>query len=132
MDGASGRYGAVAGVQKSKNPVKTARAVLEHGGSSFLIGTAADEFVQTSGAEMIVTANLPTVDKHMHWAKRVSKPSILAGDLETFGAVDLDLQGHLAATGSTQGMSRKTKSGLSHTDIMGAGLYANKETAVVW
>jgi hypothetical protein len=30
------------------------------------------------------------------------------------------------------GMSRRIKGGLGHTAVIGAGLYADKQTAVVW
>ncbi len=49
MDGATRRAGAVAGVQRVKNPVLLARAVMERSSHVFLVGEGAEAFAQTAG-----------------------------------------------------------------------------------
>jgi len=119
-------------VRKVKNPILAARAVLEHGRRTFLIGPAADEFAQTSGVEMVPNDYFTTDMRKTHWEKRVDKASVASEDLETVGAVALDLQGHLAAAGSTGGLTCKMNGRLGDTAVMGAGLYVDENIAVVW
>ena len=53
MDGATLRAGAVAGVQRVKNPVLLARAVMEKSRHVMLAGDGAEEFAKSVGIELV-------------------------------------------------------------------------------
>lgn len=119
-------------MRKIKNPIKAARAVLDHGRHVFLSGSAADDFAEFSGIEMVSNEYFTTATRKRHWEKRHGRAPLPAEDLETVGAVALDLHNNLAAAGSTGGITYKMKGRLGDTAIMGAGLYVTKNVAVVW
>ena len=52
-------------------------------------------------------------------------------DLETVGAVALDIYGNLATAGSTGGLTGKLEGRIGDAAIVGAGLHADQEIAVV-
>ena len=124
----SGLYGAVACVRNVKNPIHAARAVLDNAPHNFLIGSTADEFAREQGIEMVPNHYFSTTTRRAYWEERRNP----AEDLSTVGAVALDLHGHLAAAGSTGGMTGKTKGRLGDTAILGAGIYADENVAVAW
>lgn len=119
-------------MRKVKNPIKAARAVLDHGRHVFFVGSAADDFAQSSGIEMVSNDYFTTDTRKKHWEKRSGRKPAPAEGLETVGAVAFDLHGNLAASGSTGGITGKLKGRLGDTAVMGAGLYASKDVAVAW
>ena len=131
-DGSSGEYGAVACVRNVKNPIKAARAVMNHGTYSFLVGLAADQLAQVSGLEMVTNDYFTTESRRVHWEQRGHTKLISAGELGTVGAVALDIHGHLAAAGSTGGLTGKVTGRVGDTAIMGAGIYVDQDVAVAW
>lgn len=119
-------------MQRIKNPVTAARAVLDHGRHVFLVGSAADDFAQSSGIEVVSNEYFTTTRRKLSWEKRNSRNPVLAEDFEAVGAVALDLYGNLAAAGSAGGTSSKMNGRLGDTAVMGAGLYVSKGIAVIW
>ena len=132
MDGASGKNGAVACVRAAKHPIHAARAVLDGARQKFLVGPAADKFASQSGLEMVPNAYFTTGTRKSHWETRMAKCSPISQDLETVGAVALDVHGGLAAAGSTGGMTGKMKGSIGDTPVLGAGIFADEEVALVW
>lgn len=132
IDGASGAYGAVACLEKTKNPIDGAAAVLKAGRHAFIVGSAADDFARDSGLPMVSNDYFTTEDALLHWRERSNTLSMSGVDLETVGAVALDTYGHLAAAGSTGGLTGKMKGRIGDTAIIGAGIYADDKIAVVW
>ena len=132
VDGTSGKNGAVACVRAAKHPIHAARAVLDSARQKFLVGPAADKFASQSGLEMVPNAYLTTQTRKSHWETRMAKDSPTSQDLEMVGAVALDVHGDLAAAGSTGRMTGKMKGGISDTPILGAGIFANQDVALVW
>ena len=132
VDGASGSYGAVACVRNVKNPVHAARSVMDGGRQKFLVGEAADKYAQESGLEVVPNEYFTTTARKAHLQSRPQKSRMTGEDLETVGAVALDLSGNLAAAGSTGGLTGKMRGRVGDTSVVGAGIFADENVAVVW
>lgn len=138
MDGADLRAGAVAGVRRTRNPIRSARALLEEAGPVLLIGPAADAFARHRRLAMVDAdyfttprsrAALATMQAH-------SLAGTVAGATEaekhgTVGAVALDRAGHLAAGTSTGGYTNKPVGRVGDSPIIGAGTYARDGVCAV-
>lgn len=105
---------------------------METGQQSFLVGPAADAFARKSRVSMVSNDYFTTASKKAPWDARACKALEPSRDLETVGAVALDLHGNLAAAGSTEGLACKIKGRVGDTAIIGAGLSADQNIAVVW
>ena len=132
MNGASGAYGAVAAARNIKNPFDAAYAILETGQHSLLVGTAADDFARRSGIAMVSNDYFTTSTNKSRWEARTGKSLEPSDDLETVGAVALDIHHNLAAAGSTEGLTCKSRGRIGDTAIIGAGLSADRNVAMVW
>ena len=147
MDGKTKKAGSVAGVSIVKNPITAARTVMDKSKHVMLIG---------HGAEVFATKqNLDIVDPSYFWTehqwkkiqeiwKREKEMKAAGIDFDsemekngvnkkfgTVGAVAIDAQGNLAAGTSTGGMTNKMHGRLGDTPIIGAGTYADNETAAI-
>lgn len=122
----------MAATRNIKNPIEAARAVMEDGRQSLLVGSAADVFTSNSGATMVLNDYFTTATKKARWEAQACKALELSEDLETVGAVALDIHGNLAAAGSTGGLTCKAKGRIGDTAVLGAGLFADQNIAVVW
>jgi len=138
MDGSTSRAGAVAGVERVKNPILLARAVMEKSQHVMLIGQGAEAFAKEVGITLVDPSYFRTEQRWQQLQKalkedREGKPH---SDMETakhfgtVGAVALDAQGHLAAGTSTGGMTDKRWGRVGDSPIIGAGTYANADCAV--
>ncbi|KAL8700967.1 MAG: hypothetical protein Q9201_005159 [Fulgogasparrea decipioides] len=130
-DAATGAYGAVACVGRIKNPVKAAGLVMRTQRHCFLTGSAAEDLAKESGLDIVPNDHFTTATKHAYWeacAKQLAQPGM---DLETVGALALDVFGNLAAAGSTGGLTNKMQGRIGDTAVMGAGIYVDKDIAVV-
>lgn len=131
MDGATLRAGAVAGVRRIRNPVRSARAVMESGVAVLLGGEGADAFAQARGLDMVDPAYFTTqrrIDALASLKRKSASGEILrASEAEkhgTVGAVARDRAGHLAAATSTGGFNNKPVGRIGDSPIIGAGTYA--------
>lgn len=138
MDGYTRRAGAVAGVQRVKNPILLARAVMEQSPHVMLSGTGAEAFAQSVGMPLVDPAYFRT-DARWQQLQRALKEDAAkqphadeetAKHFGTVGAVALDAEGHLAAGTSTGGMTDKRWGRIGDSPIIGAGTYANSGCAV--
>ncbi|MCJ1356690.1 MAG: hypothetical protein MMC33_006685 [Icmadophila ericetorum] len=131
IDGSTGAYGAVACADDIKNPIYTARHLLENRQHVLLVGQAANEYARPPRRQ----ASRPVGHKTPPWEhflKQVAnKAPLPLNELEAVGAIALDIYGNLAAAGSSGGMTCKAKGSISHTAIVGAGLYADRNIAIV-
>ena len=126
MDGSNLAAGAIAGVTDIKNPITTARAVMERSPHVMLSGKGASEFAAEQGFEMVDPSYF-RVESRFEELKR-----ILEKDKHgTVGCVALDMNGDLAAGTSTGGMSNKRYNRIGDAPIIGAGTYANNATCAV-
>ncbi|WP_434734745.1 isoaspartyl peptidase/L-asparaginase family protein [Chiayiivirga sp.] len=137
MEGATLRAGAVAGLHRTRNPVRLARAVMEQSKHVMLIGEGAEAFGKSVGIEMVEPAYFRTERRWQELQEaKAAEQSSAATSLPphayfgTVGAVALDAQGHLAAATSTGGMVNKRWGRVGDAPIIGAGTYANAQCAV--
>src|SRR5512135_2774269 len=114
MDGASLAAGAVCSVRHIRNPVRAARAVMEHSDCVLICGDAADRFAQSYGLDVVDNGYFTTPERIAALASlkaRAASGTIgMATEAErhgTVGAVALDVHGHLAAATSTGGFNGK-------------------------
>ena len=137
MDGHTGRAGAVAGVTTIKNPIKLARAVMEHSPHVMLVAQGAEQFADTQ--PQIERVDPKYFDTEKRWQQlQDAKAEQQAGTSHTapgayfgtVGAVALDRDGHIAAGTSTGGMTNKRWGRVGDSPIIGAGTYANETCGV--
>ncbi|NYT66125.1 isoaspartyl peptidase/L-asparaginase [Alcaligenaceae bacterium] len=147
MDGSTLACGAVANVRTIRNPVRAARAVMEHSPHVFFAGDNADAFAREQGLEIVDSSFFSTPDRHAQLIKAqetgvdsivldhdgvVDQPPLdESKKMGTVGAVALDAHGNLAAATSTGGMTNKWPGRVGDSPIIGAGCYANNASCAV-
>lgn len=124
MDGKSLNAGAVAGVRTIKNPILGARAVMDSSVHVMLSGEGADVFAKEAGLEIVENKYFITEKRRKNFEKKVDKQG-------TVGCVVLDTYGNLAAGTSTGGTSGKSWGRIGDSPVIGAGTYANNNTAAI-
>lgn len=139
MEGASLRAGAVALVERVRNPVQLARAVMNHSQHVFLVGAGAETFARERGLAFEPPSYFVT-EHRLRQLERTRLESIDATSLSesepapklgTVGAVARDQDGHLAAATSTGGMTNKRPGRVGDSPVIGAGTYADDRAAAV-
>ncbi len=158
MDGRTLAVGAVAGVKNVQNPVRLARRVMEESDHVLLSGPGADDFAAYVGARRQPQAYFttePQLERFRELRARRSAAASTDGDataradgndtgnagvpvdfggashLATVGAVAMDRYGNLAAATSTGGTMLKRVGRVGDVPVIGAGTYANNETAAI-
>lgn len=120
MEGHTGRIGAVAAMQRLKNPILGARIVMEDTPHVFFVGPTGEATLIGFGAEQ--------VDEPSSYFIPYNNPkaaNFKAGAVGTVGAVALDCCGNLAAGTSTGGYRGKLPGRVGDSPIIGASTYAN-------
>ncbi|WP_428242885.1 isoaspartyl peptidase/L-asparaginase family protein [Gynuella sp.] len=147
MDGQTLQAGAISCVNRVRNPVLLARAVMEHSEHVLFTGDGAEAFALAHGLEMVAPDFFSTEDRlqQLHRARQRGGMMLdhdgaaaASGDpidpdnkYGTVGAVALDAQGDLAAATSTGGLTNKQVGRVGDTPLIGAGCYANNRTVAV-
>jgi beta-aspartyl-peptidase (threonine type) len=142
MDGKTLAAGAVAGVTTIKHPISAARAVMEKSSHVLMMGAGAEKFAKEQGIEIVDPSYFHTERRwnDLQRAKAADsmkkKSSLLQAENKadkygTVGAVALDRHGNLAAATSTGGMNNKKFGRVGDSPIIGAGNYANNNTAAI-
>jgi beta-aspartyl-peptidase (threonine type) len=150
MDGNTLDVGAIAGVERIKNPIMLARSVLcsPH---ALLMGTGAEEFAAHTGMALSDPSELITPAQRARWqrgysagddvnigsrpeggqsgeqAHSGSRTGLVHADADkhgTVGAVAVDDQGRTAAGASTGGIAAKHPGRIGDTPLPGCGFYA--------
>jgi beta-aspartyl-peptidase (threonine type) len=143
MDGRTLQLGAVAAVQRVRNPITLARRVMEHSGHNFLVANGAEQFADAIGFPRCAVADLLVEEELEQWreleAREIHKapvdgqPAALLnrpGPLgDTVGAVALDHAGNLAAATSTGGTRNKLPGRVGDSPLVGSGGYADNWSA---
>jgi len=147
MNGDGLRAGAVAAVDRVRNPIELARAVLDDGEHILLVGAGALAFARERGLPRVargyhitpaaradlarVLARRRAVDETrarsalaQTRAPRTLDPARVQGG-GTVGAVARDAAGHVAAATSTGGMVGKRPGRVGDSPLPGAGTYAD-------
>lgn len=126
MDGATGRAGGIAALQGFRNPVRAARAVMDHTPHVLLVGEGARRFCEEQGLETVPGGN--------DWFTRAGQgednhpPGTLAHG--TVGCCVLDSRGRLAAATSTAGVFGKLPGRVGDTPLPASGTWADGHAAV--
>ena len=134
MDGTTRKAGAVAGSTTTKNPVKLARAVMEHSPHVMLAGAGADQFAAQQKLEQVPNSYFNTPDRKRALDEMKAKQlSAHKADYKygTVGAVAVDAKGHVAAATSTGGMTGKRWGRIGDSPVIGAGTYADDRACAV-
>lgn len=149
MDGKTLKAGAIASVTTIKNPISTARMVMEKSEHVLMSGKGAEQFAKEKGAEMVDPSYFHTDVRYQQLQKIKEEEKTQLdhsedkGNLDeesqifegkkfgTVGAVALDQSGNLAAATSTGGMTNKRYGRVGDSPIIGAGTYADNQTCAV-
>ena len=121
MQGETGRTGAVAAMQRLKNPINGALIAMERTPHALFAGPAGEETLVQLGAETVCD---PAT--YFRLRARLQIPN----DEGTVGAVALDQYGNLAAGTSTGGTPGQLVGRVGDSSIVGAGTFANERYAL--
>lgn len=151
MDGQTLEGGGVAGLQRIRNPILAARLVMDDSHHVLISGEEADAFAENGGCATVEQSYYYT-EKRWQQLQRalplmkldpLSSPAYpIPTDLgpdnnpegdtgETVGCVALDVHGNLAAATSTGGRTAKRFGRIGDSPILGAGTYADNNTAAI-
>lgn len=144
MEGKTLRAGAVAGVRSVRNPIELANEVMVNSDHVFLSGKGANDFALKQGVKLEPDEYFYSQFRYDQWksirdSDNYSLDHTHSGIEElmkdkkfgTVGAVAVDQEGNLAAATSTGGMTNKKYGRIGDSPIIGAGTYANNETAAI-
>jgi beta-aspartyl-peptidase (threonine type) len=148
MDGKTGKAGAVAGVTTIRNPISTARRVMENSEHVMMVGAGAEQFAKDQKMEIVDPSYFHTDTRHrqLQQIRDQQKTKLDHSDdksdsrelifiegpkFGTVGAVALDQHGNLAAATSTGGMTNKRYGRVGDAPIIGAGTFADNNTCAV-
>lgn len=142
MDGRTKAAGAVAGVTHVKNPIRLARAVMEHSPHVMMVGEGAEEFAKEQQLVLVKRSYFKTEARWRAYKDALKKEKEAAAQTTesglphdfkygTVGAVALDREGNLAAGTSTGGMTLKRYGRVGDAPIIGAGTFADNKSCAV-
>lgn len=151
MDGRTRNAGATAGTKHVFSPIALARLVMDSSKHVMLAGEGAEAFAREHGTEMVPNDTFYTERRREQWrrsreesggdgvpagpaAAAVTGAGAMPSGADvtgTVGCVALDSRGNLAAGTSTGGMTNKRFGRIGDSPIIGAGTYADDETAGV-
>lgn len=142
MEGKEKKAGAVASTTRIKNPISAARAVMEKTRHVLLVGEGADTFAKKQGLEIVSPKYFFTLRRWKEWKnsknkKNQSKQSSAPTpwnrhfSLGTVGSVAVDSTQTLAVATSTGGLTDKMHGRVGDSPIIGAGTFADNETAAI-
>lgn len=141
MDGSDLSAGAVAGVRSVRNPIELAAEVMRNSNHVFLSGKGANDFAIKQGVKLepdeyffsqfrydqwkaIRDSDNYSLDHTNHHLEELLKDKKFG----TVGAVACDINGNIAASTSTGGMTNKKYGRIGDSPMIGAGTYANNKT----
>lgn len=135
MDGKNLMAGAVAGIDKVKNPVSFARMVMEKTEHVFLSGAGAMELAHKLNVQQMPDTYFITQQRfnQLSEIRNSDKMQLDHSDKKfgTVGAVALDVHGNIAAATSTGGMTNKKFGRVGDSPMIGAGTYASNASCAV-
>jgi L-asparaginase / beta-aspartyl-peptidase len=131
MDGSTLKAGAVAAVERIRNPIRLARCVLEKSEHMMIVGSGAEQFAEENGISLCNPEELVTDSERAAW-QRCREDSHAAEhhvshEQGTVGAVALDANGRLFAGTSTGGTCCKHSGRVGDSPLIGCGCYADAE-----
>jgi beta-aspartyl-peptidase (threonine type) len=123
MLGSTGRSGAVAAMQRLKNPILAARLVMDKTPHVLFVGAAGEQTLIGLGAEVVA-------DPKTYYNPVAEPEATKPQGHGTVGAVALDRCGVLAAGTSTGGTYGKMPGRVGDSPIVGASTFANEQVAL--
>lgn len=136
MCGRTLNVGAMARVQRVKNPIVASETLLNHH-HGLLSGIQADAFAIAQGVEEVSSDYFVTLERLQQWENRKSSMDASRdandddGTHGTVGAVARDGRGDLAAATSTGGLVHQLPGRIGDTPVSGAGTWAQNQTCAV-
>ncbi|MCM2444108.1 MULTISPECIES: isoaspartyl peptidase/L-asparaginase family protein [Rahnella] len=148
MDGRTLDAGAISGVNHIRNPILTARKILEVSPHVMFTGAGAEAFACEHGQEMVGADYFFTQERYDQLQRAIAADQGVMLDHDgaslndadpldpehkfgTVGAVAMDALGNLAAATSTGGMTNKQAGRVGDSPIIGAGCYASNNTVAI-
>jgi L-asparaginase / beta-aspartyl-peptidase len=137
MNGATLKAGAVAAVERIRNPIRLARLVLEKSEHMMLVSAGAEQFAMEHRFPLCDPKELITDSARREWLKLREKPSIAAAEEAssqkrgTVGAVAMDKDANLVAGTSTGGTRGKYPGRVGDSPLIGCGCYADAKAGGV-
>ena len=135
MDGATLKAGAVAAVERVRNPIRLARAVQEKSHHMMLVAEGAERFAAEHGIPLCDPAELILERERAAWARCIEDSHAaehhVGHESGTVGAVALDARGSLFAGTSTGGTCCKLPGRVGDSPLIGCGCYADSESGGV-
>jgi len=135
MDGATLRAGAVAAVERVKNPILLARKVLESSEHMMLVDAGAELFAEESGLALCDPSELVVDRERIAWRQcregNHSSEFHFGSKHGTVGAVARDSEGRIVAATSTGGTCCKFPGRVGDSPLIGCGCYADAEAGGV-
>ena len=135
MDGRDRNAGAVTGVTATRNPIRLARAVMEHSPHVFLSREGADQFSRERDLVQAPADWFEIAERRRQLDELRARPESDQFDVHlkygTVGAVARDRHGHVAAATSTGGLTGKRWGRIGDSPIIGAGTYADDRSCAV-
>ncbi len=116
MEGSTLSAGAVAAVQRIKNPIKLARRVMEDGRHVLLACEGAQSFARQIGFPECAPELLVVETERKRWQEKHG----------TVGCVALDGAGKIAVATSTGGIFNKLPGRVGDSPVLGCGTYADE------
>jgi isoaspartyl peptidase/L-asparaginase-like protein (Ntn-hydrolase superfamily) len=128
MDGVGHRAGAVAFLQKIRNPVSVARKVMDTTRHVLLAGDGALQFARQNGFKEQDLLTDAARERWLSWKRGLNPDdNWLDQSHDTVTMLCLDRAGDLAGACSTSGLAMKIHGRVGDSPILGAGLYVDNE-----
>lgn len=135
MDGRTLNAGAVASLQRVRNPIRLARRVMERSEHLMLVGAGAEQFAEEQGIALCDPEELITPAERAAWLRcreGSHDPRFHLGHSHgTVGAVAFDRDGEIVAGTSTGGTCCKQPGRVGDSPLIGCGCYADAEAGGV-
>ncbi len=140
MDGRDLNCGAVATVQRVRNPVSLARLVMAESEHNMLAGAGAEAFARERGVPICPAEELVIERERARWRAQLdgadhewdgNEQQTLKRPSDTVGAVAIDAQGNVAAATSTGGTFNKHPGRVGDSPLVGCGAYADNRSGAV-
>jgi beta-aspartyl-peptidase (threonine type) len=135
MNSATLRAGAVAAVQRIRNPIRLARKVLEECPHMMLVAGGAEHFAESHGIALCEPEELIAPAEREAWQSCRQDEHAAANhrghEQGTVGAIALDANGALFAATSTGGTCCKLPGRVGDSPLIGCGCYADIEAGGV-
>jgi beta-aspartyl-peptidase (threonine type) len=138
MEGETLNAGAVAAVERVRNPIRLARKVLESSEHLMLVGVGAEEFAVEHGIALCDPEELVVERERLAWEQcRVHghraefHSPVSSVSTGTVGAVAMDSRGRIVAGTSTGGTCCKLPGRVGDSPLIGCGCYADAQAGGV-